>query len=269
MADLLRSERDDDVLVLTMNDPARRNALSIELTTGITEAIRDNADAGAIVLLAEGAHFCVGGDVSAFAAADDTAEYVGRLAESFHELVRTMRAASAPVIVGARGWAAGAGMSIVLAADVVVAGQSVKLRPAYTRIGMTPDGGMTWTLPRMVGQRLARSILFGNQVLTAQTALEIGIIDDVVADDVVDRQAVAFARRLTDGPVAALAGIKRLLHDGASRTLDEQLDAEAASIAASAGGPEGQEGIAAFAERRAPDFRGARKVPAGISLPLR
>ena len=267
MPDLVRVERDDDVLVVTMNVPARRNALSIGLTSALTTAMRENADARAIVLLAEGGHFSVGGDVGTFADAEDTAAYVERLAHSFHELVRTMRAVSAPVIVGVRGWAAGAGMSIVLAADVVVAGHSAKLRPAYTRIGLTPDGGMTWTLPRMVGQRLARSILFGNQVLTAQTALEFGIVDDLVADDVVDRQAIAFAHRLTDGPTAALAGIKRLLHDGASRTLDEQLDAEAASIAACAGGPEGQEGIAAFAEHRAPDFRTAREGP--IRLPLR
>ena len=202
--------------------------------------------------------------MSAFAAAEDTAEFVGRLAASFHELVRAMRAAPAPVIAGVRGWAAGAGMSLVLAADVVVAGQSVKLRPAYTGIGVTPDGGMTWTLPRIVGQRLARSILFGNQVLTAQTALEIGIVDDVVADDVVDRQAIAFARRLTDGPTDALKGIKRLLLDGAQRSFDEQLDAEAATIAACAGGPEGREGVTAFAERRPPDFRSARRVSAGL-----
>lgn len=267
MPDLVRVERDDDVLVVTMNDPGRRNALSLALTSALTAAMTEHADARAVVLLAEGPHFSVGGDVGAFADAEDTAEYVERLAQSFHEFVRTMRAASAPVIVGVRGWAAGAGMSIVLAADVVVAGHSAKLRPAYTRIGLTPDGGMTWTLPRMVGQRLARSILFGNQVLTAQTALDIGIVDDLVADDVVDRQAIAFAHRLTDGPTAALSGIKQLLHDGASRTLDEQLDAEAASIGACAGGPEGQEGIAAFAERRAPDFRSAREQP--IRLPVR
>jgi 2-(1,2-epoxy-1,2-dihydrophenyl)acetyl-CoA isomerase len=263
MGELVRVERDDDVLVVTMNDPARRNALSLDLTAALSSAFGDHADVGAIVLLAEGPHFCVGGDVSAFAAAEDTGDYVARLARSFHEVVRAMRAAPAPVIAGVRGWAAGAGMSMVLAADVVVAGQSANLRPAYTRIGLTPDGGMTWTLPRMVGQRLARSILFGNQVLTAQTALEIGIVDDVVADDVVDRQAIAFARRLTDGPTAALSGIKRLLLEGAQRSFDEQLEAEAASIASCAAGPEGQEGVTAFAERRPPDFRAARGVSTG------
>jgi 2-(1,2-epoxy-1,2-dihydrophenyl)acetyl-CoA isomerase len=259
MSELVTVERVEDVAVVYLANSARHNVLTMEMAEQLALAIENN-DAAAIVLLAEGEHFCLGGDVTAFAAAADPERFVGDLARAFHRVVIAMRSAGAPVVVGLRGWAAGAGMSLVLAGDVVVAGESAMMRPAYPGIGLTPDGGMSWTLPRTVGQRRALSILLGNQVLTAGQAHELGIIDDVVPDAVVDTQALAFAHRLTDGPTSALAGIKRLLLEGAYRTLGEQLEAEADSIGARAAMPEGREGVSAFMDRRKPDFRTARDL---------
>jgi 2-(1,2-epoxy-1,2-dihydrophenyl)acetyl-CoA isomerase len=160
-----------------------------------------------------------------------------------------------PVVAAVHGWAAGAGMSVALAADVAVAGTSTRLRPAYPAIGLTPDGGMTWTLPRAVGAARARHILLTDRVLSADEALALGLVAMVVPDEAVAAEAQRLAERLADGPVGALGRVKRLLLESPDRDLCTQLDAEAAAIAESAADAEGREGVAAFSERRAPRFR--------------
>jgi 2-(1,2-epoxy-1,2-dihydrophenyl)acetyl-CoA isomerase len=244
---------EDGVVALRLSSPERRNVLDLELTIVLAEALEAASGAGAVALLAEGDHFCVGGDVRAFGGADDPREFVGGLAQAFHRVVRAVRAAP-PVVVGARGWAAGAGMSLVVACDVVVAGESASFQPGYPGIGVTPDGGLSWTLPHAVGSRRARAILLQNEVLTAARAYELGLVDHVVTDAAVDAEALAIARRLARGPRAALAGVKTLVQAAAHDTLDEHLDAEAESIAAHAASADGQEGIHAFLERREPRF---------------
>ncbi len=244
---------EDGVVALRLSRPQRRNVLDMELTVALAEALESAADAGAVVVLAEGDHFCVGGDVRAFGAADDPRAFVGGLAHAFHRVVRAVRVAP-PVVVGVRGWAAGAGMSLVVASDVVVAGESASLQPGYPGIGVTPDGGLSWTLTQAVGDRRARTILLQNEALPAARAYELGLVDHLVADAAVDAEALAIARRLAQGPRAALAGIKTLVQAAAHDTLDEHLDAEAESIATHAASVDGQEGIRAFLERRKPHF---------------
>ena len=119
----------------------------------IAEALNtaDPAEVGAALLVSEGASFCTGGDVRAFADAADRGAYVAALAEAFHEMVTAIATCAVPVVAAVPGWAAGAGMSVVCAVDLAVAGRSTRLRPAYPGIGFSPDGGMSWTLPRLVG----------------------------------------------------------------------------------------------------------------------
>ena len=176
------------------------------------------------------------------------------LAGALHDLVRALAEVPVPVVAAVRGWAAGAGMSLALAADVAVAGVSTRLRPAYPAIGLSPDGGLTWTLPRTVGPARARHILLTDRVIAADEALALGLVAVVVADDDVAAEAQALAQRLADGPVRALGRTKQLLRAGADRDLGEQLDGEAHAIAESVADAEGQEGIAAFRERRTPEF---------------
>jgi 2-(1,2-epoxy-1,2-dihydrophenyl)acetyl-CoA isomerase len=128
------------------------------------------------------------------------------------------------------------------------------LKPGYPSLGFTPDGGMTWTLPRLVGTGRARSILLQDRLIDAPTALAWGIVTDVVPDDEVRAKAERLAARLANGATTALGGIKRLLAAGEHRGLAEHLEDEAASIARSAAGAEGREGVTAFAERRKPAF---------------
>jgi 2-(1,2-epoxy-1,2-dihydrophenyl)acetyl-CoA isomerase len=231
-------------------------------------------DVGAVLLVGEGPHFCTGADVRELSAPEakgagaspapertapgsrpahaETA--VRELADELHDLVRALVEAPVPVVAAVHGWAAGAGMSLVLAADIAVAGTSTRLRPAYPAIGLSPDGGLTWTLPRAVGASRARHILLTDRVLSADEALDLGLVAAVVADDEVGAQAQRLAERLSDGAAGALGRTKRLLREGADRDLAAQLDAEAAAIARAAAGPEGREGVTAFVERRPPRF---------------
>lgn len=207
-----------------------------------------------MLLVGEGENFCTGGDVRAFAAAEDRHGYVHGLAETFHAFLRPLVRSPVPTVAAVRGWAAGAGMSIVCAADIAVAGRSTKIRPAYPGIGFSPDGGMTWTLPRLVGAARARRILLTDEVLDAAAALEAGVVATVVDDEDVPAEAERTAHRLAQGPTAALGRIRGLLAGTWDATLGEQLAAEADAIADSAAGPEGAEGLTAFAEKRPPRF---------------
>lgn len=235
----------------------RHGTLDDEALPPAVAALRelDPAQTGAVLLVGEGGSFCTGGDVRAFAGAEDRGTFVRSLADAFHTLVAALVEAPVPVVAAVSGWAAGAGFSIVLASDLAVAGRSTKVRPAYPGIGFSPDGGMTWTLPRIVGAARARHILLTDRVVDAEEALAMGIFAAVVDDVDVLAEAEETARRLAAGPTEALGRIKRLLAAAPDRTLAEHLPDEAAGISASASGREGAEGLAAFAEKRAPRFR--------------
>ena len=231
--------RTGQVLRCAVSSAARHGTLDFDHLREVTAALRaPEPDVGAVLLEGEGPHFCVGADVGALAAAGseaaDPGPAVRALAGELHEFVRALVEVPVPVVAAVRGWAAGAGMSLVVAADIAVAGVSTRLRPAYPAIGLTPDGGLSWTLPRAVGAARARHILLTDRVLDAAEALEL-------------------AQRLADGPTGALGRTKRLLR-AEDRGLAAQLDAEADAIAESAAGADGQEGIAAFRDRRSPRF---------------
>lgn len=250
--------RQGRVLRCVISSAERKSSLDFTAVREATTALRTlDSDVGAVLLVGEGRNFCTGGDITAFAAAgDDLADTVRTLAGELHDLVRALAAAPVPVVAAVHGWAAGAGMSLVLAADLAVAGVSTRLRPAYPAIGLAADGGLTWTLPRAVGAARARHILLTDRVLSAGEALALGLVCAVVADDEVAAEARRLAEQLADGPANALGRIKRLLRDSAECGLDAQLDAEAAAMVESAAGDEGREGVVAFHERRAPRFHG-------------
>lgn len=210
--------------------------------------------AGSVLLVGSGKNFCAGGNVRAFASAPERGAYVRTLADAFHRFVLELAAATVPVVAGVQGWAAGAGMSLVCHADVAIGGRATKLRPAYPGIGFTPDGGLTWTLPRIVGPARARDILLNDSILNGEEAVRLGILSRLVGDDIIGSEAERLARTLAAGPTQAFRGTKELLQNSETNTLAEQLEAEAASISAAADGPTGREGVDAFVEKRRPDF---------------
>jgi 2-(1,2-epoxy-1,2-dihydrophenyl)acetyl-CoA isomerase len=248
----------DRVAQITLNRPEAGNALDLELATALREAAEglQGSDVGAVVLTGAGGAFCVGGDLNYMREADAVGDAVLRLATQFHATLLALGALDAPVISAVRGAAAGGGMSLAIAADLVLAAESARFTLAYTAIGFSPDGGSSWTLPRLVGVRKAAELMLLNEPLTAAAARELGLVTRIVPDDALDAEAAALARRLADGPRHAYGAVKRLLRESATRGFAEQMDEEARTIAALAAAPDGREGVAAFLEKRKPAFGG-------------
>jgi 2-(1,2-epoxy-1,2-dihydrophenyl)acetyl-CoA isomerase len=153
-----------------------------------------------------------------------------------------------------RGVAAGAGLSLVCASDMAVAAPGASFTVAYTAVGYSPDGGSSWLLPRLVGLRRATELMLTNRRLTADEALALGILTEVVPDESLDERVGQIVGRLATGPTPAFGAVKRLLRSSATSSFEEQLAAEADSIATLAASPVGREGVAAFLEKRPPDF---------------
>lgn len=248
----------DGIVRCVVSDPDRGNSLSIAALERAAELLESGASGTkgvrAVLLTGSESAFCNGGDVTAFASAPDPSAYIGDLATRFHQFIRVVTSTPIPVVAAVRGWAAGAGMSIACAADVIVGGPSTAFLPAYPGIGLSPDGGMTWTLPRVVGFARARDMLLTNQPIRGQAAYDHGLLTRFVDDDQVLSTAESIACGLASGPGSAHAAIKRLLWQAQRAELSPHLDAEAESIAHLAGSAEGREGVAAFVERRRPKF---------------
>jgi 2-(1,2-epoxy-1,2-dihydrophenyl)acetyl-CoA isomerase len=247
----------DRIARITLNRPDAGNALDLETAAALREAaegLRDS-DAGAVILSGAGRTFCVGGDLNFMHdAGDGVGDAVLRLATQFHAALEALAALDAPVITAVRGAAAGGGMSLAIAGDLVLAADSARFTMAYTAIGFSPDGGSSWTLPRLVGLRRAAELMLLNERLDAATARDLGLVTRVVPDDALDDEADALARRLADGPTHAHGAVKRLLRESATRGFAQQMAEEARTIAALAGAGDGREGVTAFLQKRAPTF---------------
>ena len=210
-----------------------------------------------MLLLANGPRFCVGGDVGAFADAADPGAFVGRLAARLARGHPALLECPVPVVAGVQGAVAGAGVGLMGACDLVLCARTTKIRPAYGAIGFSPDGGTSWALTRALGAPRALDLLLSNGVLTAAEA-HARPGRPAGRGRGPGRRAPSCAAEIADGPVRAMVRTRALVRRAATRTLEEQLDDEARLIAESAADPEGREGVRAFVERRAPDFRGAR-----------
>ena len=250
MTDCIRLE--GRVLRCVIATKANGSTLDVTATreaAAAISALASDDSAGCVLLTSDGPNFCTGGDVTAFAAAQDRSAFVGSMARQFHELIRAIAHTEVPVVAAVHGWAVGAGMSLVCACDVTVGGPSTRLRPAYPSIGFSPDGGMSWTLPRIVGTARARDILLTDRVLAGDEAWRAGLLSRLVPDDQIAAEARTTAETLAAGPASAYRRIKRLLAEAEHDRLDEHLELEAEAIAASADSPAGRAGVDAFAAR--------------------
>jgi 2-(1,2-epoxy-1,2-dihydrophenyl)acetyl-CoA isomerase len=258
--DFLVFEVKDGVGLIRLNRPDDGNALTLEMAAELLDAaLRCDEDPGvrAVVLTGSGKMFCAGGDLKAFAAQGEGASfYMKQVTQAFHAAISRLNWMAAPVIGAINGTAAGGGLSLALATDIALAAESAKFTLAYTRVGLAPDGASTYFLARMVGLRRAKEMALLNPVLSAQQALEWGLINRVVADDQVLPAALDLARQLAKGPTRSLGEAKRLILSGATESLESQMERESRSIAALVGSPDGREGIAAFLDKRKPDFTG-------------
>jgi 2-(1,2-epoxy-1,2-dihydrophenyl)acetyl-CoA isomerase len=252
------SQVDGDVWRITLDRPETGNALDPMTAEQLAAALAARPEeARAVLILANGPRFCVGGDVRAFADAADPGSFVGQLAHDWHDVIRTLLNTPVPVVAGIHGAVAGAGIGLVGACDVVVCARSTKLRPAYNALGFSPDGGTSWALARALGAPRALELMLTNGSLNAADAHVFGLVGRLVEDDDLRDEAIALAHEIAAGPVRAMVRTRALVRRAAVRTLDEQLDDEAQLIAESAADPEGREGVRAFVEKRPPDFRHA------------
>jgi 2-(1,2-epoxy-1,2-dihydrophenyl)acetyl-CoA isomerase len=260
-ADRVRVGVADGIATLELARPDSGNAIDPAMTAALragADALAARDDVRVVVLRGQGPTFCVGGDLRFMHEAGAQAgELVHRLAGDFHAAIQTLMGLDAPVIAAVRGGVAGGALGLVLSADLVVAAASSRFTMSYTAVGLSPDGGTTWLLPRIVGHRRAAELALTNRRLDAAEAAELGIVTRVVADADLDAEVAQLARRLAAGPTGAYAEVKRLLGLAPTRTLSEHLADEAATIGRMAGGPAAREGIAAFLAKRPPDFSAA------------
>lgn len=253
-------ERDGGVVRLTLNRPDAANGITLGMAEELLHAVTGMADdpaVRAVLLTGAGARFCGGGDVKGFATlGDGLGHHIREITVPLHAAISQLVRLDAPVICAVQGSAAGAGMGFVAAADLVLAAESAKFVMAYTGIGLTPDGGTSFFLPRLVGVKRALDLAITNRALGAAEALDWGIVTRVVPDDELTAAADALARQIAAGPTRAFGGVKRLVHGSLEHTLDQHLALESEEMARAGRSDDGVEGVAAFVAKRAAEFRG-------------
>ncbi len=253
----LRLDIRDHIAFLTLARPEAANTMNLEFGhefLAAAFAIEAAPGVRAVVLTGQGKNFCFGGDLKGMVGSGcDVGSYLRELTTNLHAGMTLLARLDAPVIAAVNGTAAGAGLGLVLAADLAIAARSAKFAPAYTGVGLTPDAGCTFLLPRAVGYKRAMELLLTNRVLDAQQALDWGLVNQIAEDDSLEQTAAALAARLAAGPVGAFGAVKRLLSE-AEPGFEAQLARESLSISSRGMTAEGREGIAAFLEKRAPRF---------------
>jgi len=254
----LRFERSGGVARLTLNRPAVGNAINVPLARALMEAaiVCDEDDAIRCVLLSgAGRMFCAGGDVGAFAAAGDAIpSLLKELTAYLHMAIARFSRMGKPIVTAINGPAAGAGFGLAILGDIALASRAAHFTVAYTAIGLSPDGGSTWFLPRLVGMRCAQELIMTNRRVPADEAAGLGLITRVVEDEALVAESQALADRLAAGATVALGKSRNLLVESFSSSLESHMEAEARAIAEASRAPQGREGIKAFLEKRKPDF---------------
>lgn len=263
MNDSVLLARDGPVATLTLNRPAALNVLDLAMVDALVPATAEvAADTAIRVLVVRGAgkHFMAGGDIRTFARSLDRGpaereREFAHLLERVHTVVETLARMAQPVVARVHGAVAGFGLSLMNACDLAIASDDAYFAGAYRQLAVTPDGGGTWSLPRIVGQRRALEILLLSERFDAARALELGLVNRVVPAQDLDATVERVVNALVEGPREALAGTKRLVRGSFDRTLAEQLRAEAASFAQLTGRDDFVEGVRAFLDKRSPRFR--------------
>ncbi len=251
----------DNIARITLNRPNNFNALNAqmaeELNSVIMECEADDA-VRAVVITGQGKVFCSGGDVKSMHEnlEGDRKRFFKELVLPLHAFISGMARLEKPVLGAVNGVAAGAGFSLALACDIAVAAESARFTMAYTRLGVVPDGGSTYFLSRLLGVRRALELIYTNRLLSAEEALQLGIVSKVVPDAEFSSTVDAMAGELAGGPTVSLGKAKRLVYMGMEESLETQLENEREFISTVCNTEDAIEGIKAFVEKRQPRFQG-------------
>ncbi|MCG2599730.1 MAG: enoyl-CoA hydratase [Achromobacter sp.] len=258
----LQIRREGAVLVLANDNPARRNALSGEFYAAATAALddlADNPEIGAVVLTGAGNFFCAGGDLNQLQSRRELAPTIRReRLELLHNLIRRIRDLKKPVIAAVEGGAAGAGVSLALACDLVVAARNAHFSVSYIKVGLSPDGGATAFLAEFAGRQLLTELCLTGEPICAERLHALGTVNRLVDTGHAEAEAITLATRLAEGPARSAARIKALCRQAHTTPLDAQLENEAEAMVESLGDVESAEGIDAFLSKRTPNFTSLR-----------
>jgi 2-(1,2-epoxy-1,2-dihydrophenyl)acetyl-CoA isomerase len=242
---------------ITLNRPDRLNSFTHAMHEELRDALANLGDARVIVLTGAGRGFCAGQDLNDRAVTPGEAVDLGETVQAcWNPLIRTLTSLPQPVIARVNGVAAGAGANVALACDIVIAAKSAKFIQSFSGIGLIPDSGGTWVLPRLVGQARALGLAQTGEPLPAETAEQWGLIWKAVDDDVLDAEVDAIADKLASLPPLGLAAIKGMIRASWQYSLDEELERQAGAMRRLGFTQDYREGVAAFLEKRKPSFTG-------------
>lgn len=257
----VRTARHGPVLVLTLHRPERRNSMDPSALAALHDQVRAAAadeTVRALVLTGEGPAFCTGADLKWLASLERPHEGIMTLVRAHHAIVPELRALPKPIIAAVNGAAAGGGLGFALVADYRIASSTASFTPAYLRLGLTPDGGNSALLARMIGIARATELLLTNRTLTSDEALALGLVSEVVPPERLMERSIEVAMELAEAPGAALARTRFLLDRAFTQPLEAQLAVEAEMMAISSASEDFREGLAAFLAKRRPRFSGQR-----------
>lgn len=247
----------DGVARLTLNRPDRLNSFTVQMHEEVADALGSLGDARVLVLTGAGRGFCAGQDLGDRAVAPGQAVDLGESVEKrYNPLIRRLTGLPLPVIARVNGVAAGAGANIALACDIVVAATSARFIQSFAAIGLIPDSGGTWVLPRLVGQARALGLALTGEPLPAELAADWGLIWKAVDDDKLDEEVDSLAARFAAGPTRGLARIRAMIRESWSQSLDSELDRQRDAMRELGYSDDYREGVAAFMEKRKPSFTG-------------
>ncbi|MGY3586910.1 2-(1,2-epoxy-1,2-dihydrophenyl)acetyl-CoA isomerase [Bradyrhizobium sp. USDA 4341] len=253
----VKRERDGKLGILTLNDPASLNAMTPELLGDLARAIGEmGVEPGirALVLTGEGRGFCSGQNLKAFNSLGDNI-YTGVM-KHYWPAMQALRECRMPVVVAVNGVAAGGGFSLAMSGDIILAARSASFIQVFSRIGLVPDLGSTWLLPRLIGRQRALDLMLLNEPLSAERAKEWGLVRDVVDDARLLDEAKALAARLADGPTRALVATRQLLEESEHASYADQFRREIELQMVIRESADAQEGRKAFVEKRKAQFTG-------------
>jgi enoyl-CoA hydratase/carnithine racemase len=258
MSSQLLTEREGSVLCLTISDPATRNTLSSQVLSAGIEALgsaEGNPQVRAVILRGDGGNFCAGGNVRGLAERRDAGRAAQReMLEHLHQFVEALRAFPKPIVAAVEGAAAGAGFSLALACDLVVAAEDAQFTMSHARLGLSPDAGATWSLVQSLPRPMAQRMLWLAEPASAAQLLAAGLIGWVVPKGEASAEALKVANRLAAMAPGALTSAKELVQLAATSNLHQQLAAERDHFIDNLFGDDGAEGLQAFFEKRAPRF---------------
>ena len=252
----LKVEQSGAITRITLNRPDAANGMNDVMTRELAAAARqcDTAATKVVVLTGTGRFFCAGGDLKSFAPAPDRGLHVKGVADDLHRAISSFSRMDAVLITAVNGTAAGAGFSIAVTGDLVLAAESASFTMAYTKVGLSPDGSSSYFLPRLIGVTKTKELMLTNRVLSAQEASQWGLVTEVVPDDQLAAHADALAEKMAATSAGSNGAVKALMLSTFGSGLEEQMEFESRLISARARSADGREGVDAFMAKRKPEF---------------